>query len=182
MAEDGIDAFYDFGCQLLDAVFATLYEKAYGTLLQFVKASSSREKSLGHWLNWWNKRKFNWVKAFRLGLCTHNSNLDEHFFSTYKHEQNLSLVDAAYRDIVDAVKPESLIEGLDDSTIAPGSLGKGPLAKTRAERAEKNERQPAAAYAEKIRTARVRSENFARGIAFRHGKESHTALTRERRK
>ena len=62
----------------------------------------------------------------------------------------------AYRDIVDAVKMESLIEGLDDGTTAPGSLGNGPSAKTRAERDEKDERQRATAYAENIRTGRVR--------------------------
>ena len=48
LAEDEVDAFYDLGCQLLDAVSPTLCEEAYGTLLQFVKASSNREKSLGH--------------------------------------------------------------------------------------------------------------------------------------
>ena len=36
---------------------------------------------------------------------------------------------------------ESLIDGLDDGTTAPGSLGNGPSAKTRAERAEKDERR-----------------------------------------
>ena len=71
---------YDLGCQTLDAVSSTLYEEAYGTLLRFVKASSSREKSPGHWLDWWNRRKFNWEKAFRPGLYIHNSNLSEWFF------------------------------------------------------------------------------------------------------
>ena len=74
----------------------------------------------------------------------------------------IHLVDAAYRNIVDAVKTESLIEGLDDGTTAPASLRKGPSAKTRAERAEKDERQRAAAYAENIWTGRVSSEDFAR--------------------
>ena len=65
---------------MLDAVSTTLYEEACRTLLQVVKASSSREKSLGHWLDWWNRRKFNWAKAFRPGLCTPNSNLSDASF------------------------------------------------------------------------------------------------------
>ena len=105
--------------------------------------------------------------------CTPNSNLSECFFQPTNMTQNLSLVDAAYRDIVDAVKTESLIGGLGDGTIAPGSLGNVSSAKTRAERAEKDERQPAAACAENIRTGRVRSQNFARG-SFQAGEgESH---------
>ena len=80
LVEDEVDAFYDLGCQMLNAVSPPLYEEAYWTLLQFVKASSSREKSLGHWLDWWNRHEFNWAKAFRPGLCTPNSNLSEFSF------------------------------------------------------------------------------------------------------
>ena len=93
-------------------------------------------------------------------------------FQPTNKKQNLSLVDAAYRDIVDAMKSESLIEGLDDSTTAPGSLRKDSSTKSRAERAEEDEQQRAAAYAENIRTGHVWSQNFACGSLQAHEGES----------
>ena len=71
------------------------------------------------------------------------------------------------------MKTANLIEELDDGTTASGLLRKGLSAKMRAERAEKDERQRAAAYTENIRTGRGRSENVARcGFQARKG-ESH---------
>ena len=62
-----------------------------------------------------------------------------------------------------------------------GLLGNGPSAKTRAKRAERDERQRAADYAENIRTGRVRSENFARGSFQAREGESHRPDKRKKK-
>ena len=62
-----------------------------------------------------------------------------------------------------------------------GSLGNGPSAKTRAEPAEKDDRQRAAAYAENIWTGRVSSENFAHGSFQARGGESHRSEKRKKK-
>ena len=111
----------------------------YSQCIKRLEAFTAENKELSHWRSWWDAHRYNWAKAFRPNLNTPNSNLSECFFSTYKNENNLALVDAAYQDALDAVKTESLLEGLEKGTASSSSIGKGPSQKGHRERELRSE-------------------------------------------
>ena len=134
LSQDRRQLFQKLGSDLFELVT----DQEYSQCIRRLEAFTAENKELSHWLSWWDARRYNWAKAFRPKLNTPNSNLSECFFSTYKNENNLALqVDAAYQDALDAVKTESLLEGLEKGTASSGSIGKGPSQKRRREREKK---------------------------------------------
>ena len=73
---------------------------------------------------------------------------------------NMALVDAAHRDIVDAVKTESVLEGLEEGSVTKGVTGTGPSQMRRAKHAEKAESARAASYAENLKERDGRKDLF----------------------
>ena len=107
-------------------------------------------------------RRLNWAVAFRPKLNNPNTNLSECYFSTYKYETNLALVDAACNDVVDAAKTESLIGVMSTGTSRKGALGRDPSQRSR-KYEEEAQRERAKSYSTNVKEGKFpenRNEEF----------------------
>ena len=175
---DNAELFYEMGSQWLDAVTEPDHESEFDALNSFIQVSSSHD--LRHWLAWWHDRRRNWSKAFCPKLNNPNTDLSECYFSTCRCETNLALVDAVYKDVIDAIKTESIIEGMDTGTTKKGSMGKGPSQKSRERSEEAVRRGRAKAYTTNIKHGKI-PQRTQKEFTGHQEKNSHRPDTHRRK-
>ena len=96
----------------------------------FISEKPHKRSYLTTWLDWWHLRRFHIFKAFRATDNAPTTNLAESVHSTWKTTQatNITLVDAAYHDIAEAVRIERQIEqyrsGLYQGGTGPSSYSR----------------------------------------------------------
>ena len=135
--------------ELQEAATQTKYFEIYEKLMRFIKKKNYREQLLLHWLEWWHKRRANIFNAFKPVHGAPKTNWAEAFHASWSHSDsiNLSLVDAAYHDIVDAILTEVQIQEIGNGTLAPL---RGPDEATRQAREFQEQKQRAKDYASTI--------------------------------
>ena len=103
------------------------YSKCLGKMKDFISEKPHKQSYLTTWLDWWHLRRFHIFKALRATDNAPTTNLAESVHSTWKTTQatNITLVDAAYHDIAEAVRIERQIEqyrsGLYQGGTGPSS-------------------------------------------------------------
>lgn len=135
--------------ELQEAVTQTNYYETYEQLMRFKKKKKHREQLLLNWFDWWQKRRANIFNAFKPIHGAPRTNWSEAFHASWSHSSsiNLSLVDAAYHDIVDAILTEVQLEEIGAGTLAPF---RGPDEVTRQARDFQEQKRRAAEYASTI--------------------------------
>lgn len=110
--------------ELQEALTQTKYVEIYEKLTRFIKKKKYREQLLFHWLEWWHKRRANIFNAFKPVHGAPKTNWAEAFHASRSHSAsiNLSLVDAAYHDIVDAILTKVQLQEIGTGTLAPDHL------------------------------------------------------------
>ena len=135
--------------ELQEAVTQTRYYETYEQLMRFITKKKHREQLLLNWFDWWHKRRANIFNAFKPVHGAPRTNWSEAFHASWSHSSsiNLSLVDAAYHDIVDAILTELQLEEIGTGTLAPF---RGPDEATRQARDFQDQTRRAAEYASTI--------------------------------
>ena len=162
LSSDEREEFHKLGKRCFEALTTYDYDDNFNRLEEFIRKSTC-VPSLRHWLLWWHGRILNWAVAFRPKLNNPNTNLSECYFSTYKYETNLALVDAAYNDVVDAAKTESLIQGMSTGTSGKGALGRSPSQRSHKYHEEEAQIERAKSYSTNIKEGKFpenRKEEF----------------------
>ena len=128
LSSDEREEFHKLDKRWFEELTAYDYDDNVNKLEELIR-KSTYGPSLRRWLQRWHGRRLNGAMAFRPKPNNQNKNLSECCFSTYKYETNLALVDAAYNDVVDTAKTESLIEGISTGTSGKRGFGYGSLSK-----------------------------------------------------
>ena len=97
---------------LMQAATSSLYRKCLDRMKDFISEKPHKRSFLNSWLKWWNQRQSHVFKAFRPTDNAPTTNLAESIHSVWKNTQatNLTLVDAAYHDMAEAIHIERQIE------------------------------------------------------------------------
>ena len=132
----------------LSSVTAENYEEAYFGLKNFIEKKPEKCGFLTSWLEWWNDRKTHFANAFKpVGAAP--VNLSEAYHSSYATtgSKGLKLIDAAYKDVVIALRLERSLELFGKGIKCQGS---GPSGTKRRKRDFTAQSQRAKEYAEVI--------------------------------
>ena len=107
--------------ELQEAATEVKYCEIHEKLTRFIKKKKNREQLLLNWFEWWHKRRANVFNAFKPVHGAPRTNWSEAFHSSWSHSSsiNLSLVDAAYHDIVDAILTEVQMQEIGSGAMAP---------------------------------------------------------------
>lgn len=126
--------------ELQEAATEVKYSEIHAKLTRFIKKKKHHEQLLLHWFEWWHKRRANVFNAFKPVHGAPRTNWSEAFHSSWSHSSsiNLSLVDAAYHDIVDAILTEVQLQEIGSGALAPL---RGPDEATRQARDFEEQRQ-----------------------------------------
>ena len=135
--------------ELQEAATEVKYFETHEKLTRFITKKKHREQLLLHWFEWWHKRRANVFNAFKPVHGAPRTNWSEAFHSSWSHSSsiNLSLVDAAYHDIVDAILTEVQLQEIGSGALAPL---RGPDEATRQARDFEDQKQRAKEYASTI--------------------------------
>ena len=108
---------------LLEVVTPAGYKTAYDALCKFINQKPVKRKFLKHWLDWWHTRRHHIFRAFKPIHNVPSSNISESFHASWANTGscNLSLVDAAYEDTIDAIKVERLLATIGDGSNKGGT-------------------------------------------------------------
>lgn len=90
----------------------SLYNKCLRKVKDFISEKPHKRSFLTTWLNWWDQRRFHVFKAFRPTDNAPTTNLAESVHSVWKttRSTNITLVDAAYHDIVESIHIERQLQ------------------------------------------------------------------------
>ena len=138
---------------LMRSATPSLYTKCLQKITDFISEKPHKRSFLTHWLEWWDQRRFHVFNAFRSTDNAPTTNLAEPVHSAWKTTQatNITLVDAAYHDIAEAIHVERLLEQYKSGLYQGGT---GPRAYSRQEQNHQSQMQRADQYASEILTDR----------------------------
>ena len=143
---------------LMQSATPTVYIKCLGQLKDFISKKPHKRNYLTTWLDWWHLRRFHVFQAFRATDNAPTTNLAESVHSTWKTTQatNITLVDAAYHDIAEAIRIERQVEHYRSGIYQGGT---GPSAYSRQQQNYQSQMRRADQYAAELSNA---STNFSR--------------------
>ena len=149
--------------ELQEAATEVKYSEIHEKLTRFIKKKKHREQLLLNWFEWWHKRRANVFNAFKPVHGAPRTNWSEAFHSSWSHSSsiNLSLVDAAYHDIVDAIPTEVQMQEIGSGAMAPL---RGPDEATREAREFEEQKQRAKEYASTIQEIAKNLESAAQSF------------------
>lgn len=161
--EEERDLFTELSNALFKAVTPSAFMDAYEKALNFIKSKPHREHVLSNWITWWYSRRSHVFPAFRPLHGVPSTNLAESFNSIWSNSDtnNLSLVDAAYYDTVEALMLESELECFKEGTFKGGD---GPDINSREQKQRFEQMRRAREYAEELAKGR---ENVTQGQGSR---------------
>ena len=134
--------------KLLSCATVKNYEEAYFGLKNFIEKKPEKRGFLTSWLEWWNERKAHFVHAFKpVGAAPVNLSAAYHSSYATTGSKGLKLIDAAYKDIVIALRLERSLELYGQGIKCQGS---GPSGAKRRKRDFTAQSQRAKEYAEVI--------------------------------
>jgi hypothetical protein len=134
---------------LMQATTASLYNACLDKMRDFISEKPHKRSFLDSWLNWWNLRRTHVFKAFRPSDNAPTTNLAESVHSVWKNTRatNITLVDAAYHDIAEAIHIERQIENYKSGLYRGGT---GPSAYSRQEHNYYSQMRRAEQYASEV--------------------------------
>ena len=143
---------------LMQAATSSLYGKCLDRMKDFISEKPHKRSFLNSWLKWWNQRQSHVFKAFRPTDNAPTTNLAESIHSVWKNTQatNLTLVDAAYHDMAEAIHIERQIENYKSGLYRGGT---GPSSYSRQEHNYHSQMRRADQYALKMFTEGEDSSN-----------------------
>lgn len=131
---------------LMQSATLSLYNKCLRKVKDFISEKPHKRSFLTTWLNWWDQRRF---RAFRPTDNAPTTNLAESVHSVWKTTRatNITLVDAAYHDIVESIHIERQLEQYKSGLYRGGT---GPSAYSRQEQNYHSQMRRADQYASDV--------------------------------
>ena len=132
--------------ELQEAATKVKYFETHRKLTQFITKKKHHAQLLLHWFECWHKRRPNVFNAFKPVHGAPRTNWSEAVHSSWSRSSsiNLSLVDAAYQDLVDAILTEVQLQEISSGALAPL---RGPDEATRQARDFEDQKHRAKEYA-----------------------------------
>eukprot|EP00111_Clytia_hemisphaerica_P016492 TCONS_00048875-protein len=133
------DFFKETASKLMTSVTSAEYLCALQELKEFIDTKPTKRGFLRSFIEFWDQRRHHFSRAFKHGDAP-NTNLSEAYHSSYvtANNINLSLVEAAYRDTVTAIR-------LDRSLVAFGDgsdcQGYGPTTEETTSRSKQKQKE-----------------------------------------